>query len=96
MTISSVEANYWWRKNTPAGVLLNNGMVLFIVVPMGLVLKRFYGLSFFVFALMVPYGLLLRHLAGRAVRQYLELHPDEVPEFEQAGIIYVTQRERQK
>lgn len=87
MVISPVEANYWWRESTPAGALLNKLMFLFIVAPIGLVLKRFYGLSFVVFALMVPYGLFLRHLAVRAVRQYLKTHPEERDEFEQAGIV---------
>src|SRR5262245_35953739 len=58
--ISPIEANYWWRRNDPAGALLNNLMFLFIVVPIGLVLRRFYVLSFVVFAFMVPYGLLVR------------------------------------
>ena len=87
MVISSVEANYWWRETTPAGALLNKLMFLFIVAPIGLVLKRFYVLSFLVFALMVPYGLFLRQLAVRAVRAHLEDHPDECDEFERAGII---------
>ena len=85
--ISPSEANYWWRKNEPAGALLNGLMFLFIVVPVALVLKRFYALSFVVFALMVPYGLAVRQLAVRAVQRYLESHPDEQPEFEQHGII---------
>ena len=85
--ISSIEANYWWRQNTPEGVLLNKLMVLFIVVPVVLVLKRLYGVSFFVFALMVPYGLLLRRLAVRAVLRRLQEHPEEREQFEQSGII---------
>ena len=87
MDISPVEANYWWRETVPAGALLNKLMFLFIFVPIGLVLKRFYALSFVVFALMVPYGLFMRHLAVRAVRQHLENHPEDREEFEQAGII---------
>ena len=86
--VSSVEANYWWRENTPLGALLNKLLFLFIVVPVGLVLKRFYTTSFVVFALMVPYGLFVRRLAVRAVRQHLETHPEERDEFEQAGIIF--------
>ena len=82
-----IEANYWWRENTPAGALFNKLMFLFIVVPIGLVLKRFYALSFAVFALMVPYGLFVRNLAVRAVRQHLEDHPEKRVEFEQSGII---------
>ncbi len=85
--ISAVEANYWWRRTTPAGALLNKLMFLFIVVPIGLVLKSLYSLSFVVFAFMVPYGFFLRFLAVRAVRQHLEEHPEELEEFEQAGII---------
>ncbi|PYS01477.1 MAG: hypothetical protein DMG15_14380 [Acidobacteria bacterium] len=87
MLISSAEANYWWRKNDPAGTLLNNLMVLFIVVPIVLVLKSFYALSFIVFALMVPYGLFIRRLAIHAVRHHLENHPEESGKFEQSGII---------
>jgi hypothetical protein len=87
MLVSSGEANYWWRKNDPAGALLNNLMFLFVVVPIVLVLKSFYALSLLVFAFMVPYGLFLRHLAVRAVRQYLENHPEECEKFEDAGII---------
>ncbi len=85
--ISTLEASYWWRQTTPTGALLNKLMVLFILVPVALVFKRFYTVSFLVFAFMVPYGLLLRHLAVRAVRQHLQLHPEARPEFEQAGII---------
>jgi hypothetical protein len=62
-------------------------MLLFIVVPIGLVLKSFYALSFLIFALMVPYGFLMRRLAVRAVRQHLQRHPEERVQFEQAGII---------
>ena len=85
--VSSVEANYWWRESTPLGAVLNKLMFLFIVVPVGLVLKQFYTLSFVVFAFMVPYGLFVRQLAVRAVRQHLESHPEEREQFEQAGII---------
>jgi hypothetical protein len=87
MNISRIEANYWWRKNEPAGALLNNLMVLFIVVPIGLVVERFYALSFVIFAFMVPYGFFMRHLAVRAVRRHLENHPEEREKFEQHGII---------
>ena len=87
MNISPGQANYWWRKNEPAGSLLNNLMVLFIVVPIGLVMKKFYVTSFIVFSFMVPYGLFLRHLAVRAVRRWLELHPEKIEEFQQEGII---------
>ena len=87
MVVSSAEANYWWRKNDPAGALLNNLMLLFIAVPVVLVLKSFYTSSFVVFAFIVPYGFLLRRLAIRAVEQYLQSHPEEVEKFEEAGII---------
>src|SRR5438093_12411246 len=85
--ISPAEANYWWRKNAPAGALLNNLMFVFIVVPIVLVLKSFYALSFVVFAMMVPYGLFLRRLAIYAVRHHLENHPEEWEKFEESGII---------
>jgi hypothetical protein len=85
--ISPAEANYWWRKNDRAGALLNNLMLLFIVVPIALVVREFYALSFVVFAFMVPYGLFVRFLAVRAVRQHLAEHPEERQEFEESGII---------
>jgi hypothetical protein len=85
--ISPVEANHWWRQTSPSGAILNKLLVLFILVPIALVLKNFYTLSFVVFAFMVPYGLFVRQLAVRAVRRHLEEHPDQREEFEQAGII---------
>jgi hypothetical protein len=85
--IDPLEAQYWWRRNEPAGALLNKLMILFIVVPIGLVMKKFYVLSFVVFSFMVPYGLFLRHLAVRAVQRSLELHPEKNEEFQQEGII---------
>jgi hypothetical protein len=85
--IVPAEANHWWRTTDPLGALLNKLMLLFIAVPIALVLKSLYGLSFVVFAFMVPYGLFVRHLAVRAVRQYLTDHPEKLEEFEQAGII---------
>ena len=87
MKIDPLEAHYWWRKNEPAGALLYNLMVLFIVVPIVLVMRKFYVLSFIVFSFMVPYGLFLRHLAVRAVQRSLELHPEKSEEFQQEGII---------
>lgn len=87
MKIDPLEANTWWRKNEPAGALLNTLMFVFIVGPIGLVMKRFYVLSFFVFAFMVPYGLFLRYLAVRVVRRRLELHPEQSEEFQQEGIV---------
>ena len=62
-------------------------MLLFIFVPIGLVFMDSYTLSFVVFAFMVPYGLLLRHLAVRAVRQHIASHPESVEEFETQGVI---------
>ena len=85
--ISSIEANSWWRQTTPAGALLNKIMVVFIVIPIALVWKKFYALSFAVFALMIPYGFFVRYLAVRAVRHYLQMHPEEREHFEQLGII---------
>ena len=85
--ISSLEANYWWRKTNPLGAFMNNLMFVFIVAPVALVLKGYYGPSFFIFALMVPYGLLLRRMAVSAVRGYLANHPESVLEFREAGII---------
>jgi hypothetical protein len=85
--IDPFEAHYWWRKNEPAGAILNQLMVLFIVVPIGLVMKKFYVVSFVVFSFMVPYGLFLRYLAVRAVRRCLELHPEKSEEFQQEGIV---------
>jgi hypothetical protein len=85
--IDPLEAQYWWRTNEPAGALLNKLMILFIVVPIGLVMKKFYVLSFIVFSFMVPYGLFLRHLAVRAVQRSLKLHPEKSEEFQQEGII---------
>jgi hypothetical protein len=87
MFVSAAEANYWWRKNDPAGALLNNLMLLFIAVPIALVVKHLYAYSFAVFAFILPYGFFLRHLAVRAVEQYLRNHPDEFENFEEAGII---------
>lgn len=85
--VSSAEANFWWRKNVPAGALLNNLMFLFVVAPIALVIKHFYALSFVVFALMVPYGFLVRRLAVRAVRNHIAAHPESIDEFQQDGVI---------
>jgi hypothetical protein len=51
------------------------------------VLKSFYALSFVVFALRVPYGLLVRRMAARAARLHLQDHPEDRQSFERAGII---------
>jgi hypothetical protein len=85
--ISPLEANYWWRQTNPAGALVNKFMVLFIVAPVALVFKNFYALSFAIFAMMVPYGLFVRHLAVRAVRRHLQNHPESRDDFKQSGII---------
>ena len=85
--ISSADANHWWRKTQPAGALLNNLMILFILVPIAMVLKNFYFLSLVVFSLMIPYGLLVRHLSVCAVRNHLAGHPDVIEDFRDAGII---------
>ena len=85
--ISPTEANDWWRKNDPAGVILNRLLLLFILVPIGLVWKHYYVASFIVFAFMIPYGLWVRRLAIRAVRSYLTANPDQREDFEQQGII---------
>ena len=85
--IRPAEANRWWQKNTIPGVFLNRLMLLFVLVPIGLVFWNCYKLSFVVFAFMVPYGLVLRHLAVRAVRRHLESHPEAVEEFQSEGIV---------
>ena len=85
--ISPLEANSWWRKNATAGALLNRLMFLFILIPVALVAQKLYTLSFVVFAFMIPYGFLMRFLAVRAVRSYLDAHPEAVEEFESHGII---------
>jgi hypothetical protein len=87
LQISSLEANYWWRKTDPVGAFLNNLMFAFIVAPVVLVLRSYYVLSFVIFALMVPYGFLLRWLAVAAVRRRLAKHPEDMLEFREAGII---------
>jgi len=85
--VHPAEANRWWQKNTVPGVLLNRLMLLFIFVPIALVFLDWYAVSFVVFAFMVPYGLFLRHLAVRAVRRHLLMHPEALEEFENQGII---------
>lgn len=85
--ISPAEATYWWRKNDPTGALLNTLMILFIIVPILLVWKQLFGYSAIVFAFMVPYGLFLRHLAVRAVRNHLANHPEAREALEQDGVI---------
>ena len=87
LQISSVEASYWWRKTDPVGAFLNSLMFAFIVAPVVLVFKSFYTLSLVIFALMIPYGFLLRFLAVSAVRRRLAKHPEDMLEFREAGII---------
>lgn len=87
LQISSLEANYWWRKTDPMGALLNNLMFAFVIAPVVLVFKSFYVLSFIIFVLMIPYGFLLRLLAVSAVRRRLAKHPEDMLEFREAGII---------
>ena len=87
LQINPIEANRWWQKNSVTGVLLNRLMLSFIFVPIGLVFMNQYVLSFVVFAFMVPYGLLVRHLAVRAVRAYVAAHPETLTGFQEEGII---------
>jgi hypothetical protein len=92
--VNSAEANRWWQKNTVLGVVLNRLMLLFIFGPISLVFMDFYKLSFVVFTLMVPYGLLVRQLAVLSVRNHLAEHPEAVSDFEDQGIIAVDSRAR--
>jgi len=85
--IIPLEANNWWQKNDPTGTILNRLMLVFIFLPIGLVWKRYYALSFVVFACMIPYGFLVRKLAVRAVKNHLTTNPGEVEVFQQQGII---------
>jgi hypothetical protein len=85
--ISSVEANRWWQTHSVAGVLLNRLMLLFIFGPIALVFLNRYTLSLIVFSFMVPYGLLVRQLAVRAVARYLTAHSEAIEEFAASGII---------
>ena len=85
--VSSAEANRWWQRNTVTGVLLNRLMLLFIFGPMALVFFNWYRLSIVVFALMIPYGLVVRRLAIVAVRKFVQDHPEAKEEFENEGII---------
>ena len=74
-------------RSAPLSNDVNNLMLLFIAVPIALVIEHFYAFSFVVFAFIVPYGFFVRHLAVRAVEQYLVAHPEEFEKFEEAGII---------
>jgi len=85
--IIPLEANNWWQKNDPTGTILNRLMLVFIFLPIGLVWKQYYALSFVVFACMIPYGFLVRKLAVRAVKNHLTTNPGEVEVFQQQGII---------
>jgi hypothetical protein len=88
--VRSAEANQWWQRNQPLGALLNKLMLLFIFIPIALVFKEFYTLSFVVFAFMIPYGVFIRYLAVRAVRTHLAVHPESHEQFEQEGIVAET------
>ena len=81
------EASYWWRTNVLAGTLLHRLMLLFIAIPLVLVMKGYYLTSLLVFSFMVPYGLLLKHLARRAVAGMIAKHPKTLSEFKEAGVI---------
>ncbi len=81
------EALYWWRTNVIAGTVMHRLMLLFIAVPILLVAKGYYGLSLLIFGLMVPYGLLLQHLAARSVSTFIQTHPESLGEFEETGVI---------
>jgi hypothetical protein len=85
--IDSREANDWWRQTQPAGAVLNRLMILFILAPVVLAMNSSYILSFLIFALMVPYGLLVRRLAVQALRRHLRDHPEARAQFEEAGVI---------
>jgi hypothetical protein len=87
LEISAVEANNWWLKNEPAGILLNKLRILFIMVPIGLVFKDLYVWSFAVFSLMIPYGFFVRYLACCAVRKHLATNPAALEDFRNAGIV---------
>ena len=85
--VRPAEANRWWQQNSVIGVILNRLMILFIFAPIGLVFWNYLNLSMVVFGFMIPYGFGLRYLAVRAVRQYLQAHPDELESFVSAGIV---------
>ena len=88
------EASYWWRTNVIAGAILHRLLLLFIAGPVVLVAKGYYLLSLLVFGLMVPYGLLLQHLATRSVSTFLQAHPETLAEFEESGVISVISQVR--
>lgn len=89
--ISPVEANIWWRTTQVTGVFLNRMMLALVLAPVALVLYGYTYLSLVAFASLIPYGLLLRRLAVRAVRREIRDRPEAALEFEQAGIV-VTRR----
>ena len=62
-------------------------MLLFIAVPLTLVYYKHYVLSFVVFALMIPFGFLLRGLAVRAVIVFIDKNPEAFGEFLDSGVI---------
>jgi hypothetical protein len=81
------EASHWWRTNNVAGAILHRLMLLFIAGPVVLVINRYYTLSFVVFAMMVPYGLLLQYLAERYVARTIREHPETIGHFEDEGVV---------
>ena len=85
--IDANEAGIWWRTNTVAGAVLYRLMLLFIVGPLILVSKGYYTTSLVVFSFMIPYGLLLKRLAKRAVINLIDSHPQTSEEFANSGII---------
>ena len=81
------EASYWWRTNVIAGTIMHRLMLLFIAVPILLVATGYTALSLLIFGLMLPYGLLLQHLAARSVSTFIQTHPESLGEFEETGVI---------
>ena len=70
-----------------AGTIMHRLMLLFIAVPVLLVATGYTALSLLIFGLMVPYGLLLQHLAARSVSTFIQTHPEALTEFEETGVI---------
>ena len=62
-------------------------MLLFVFVPILLVLRNEIAWSIVVFSGMIPYGLLLEHLARRHVLKVIGEHPETVDEFRRMGVI---------
>jgi hypothetical protein len=87
LDISPAEANAWWRASEASGAILNRLILAFIAAPIVLVLKEFFAASVAAFALIVPYALLVRYLAVRAVKRRIANDPESLSEFREAGII---------